>query len=312
MVLLVKSGGEAAVPEWRACFAEVMPDLDVRWWDDASVDPADVRYVMVWEPEAGRLAGYPGLELIFSSAAGVDHVLRDPHLPTHLPLIRMGTEEIAQRMGEYVCLGALGLLRGIKRIIDAQNRRAWDYFETAYSATDLRAGVMGMGNLGQRSAAMLRDLGFQTAGWSTSHKSVPGVESFAGAEQFDAFLARTDILVCLLPDTPATRGIVNATTIARLPKGATLINAGRGSQVVMPDLLAALDSGHMSGAMLDVFDPEPYPTDQPAWAHPKLILTPHLAAFGSRRERARYVAKVIAAHGQGEALPNRYDAARGY
>jgi glyoxylate/hydroxypyruvate reductase A len=311
-VLLVKSGGEAALGDWQRWFAAFAPGLDVRWWHDATVDPHAVRYVLVWEPEPGRLATLPKLEVVFSSAAGVDHITRDPTWPAHLPLIRMGTDEIAQRMGEYVCLGALGLMRGIKRILANQATGTWEYFETDYSATDLRAGVMGMGNLGQRGAAMLRALGFRTAGWSTTRKTLDGVESFAGAGEFDAFLARTDILVCLLPDTPATSGVINAATIARLPPGAAVINAGRGSHVVLPDLIAALDAGHLSGAMLDVFTPEPFPADEPAWAHPKIIVTPHLAAFGSRREKARYVAAAIAAYGSGETLPNRYDAARGY
>jgi glyoxylate/hydroxypyruvate reductase A len=171
---------------------------------------------------------------------------------------------------------------------------------------------MGLGNLGARSAEMLRDLGFITAGWSVTRKSVPGVESFAGPDALDGFLTRTDILVCLLPDTPATRGILNAKTLGRLPAGAGLVNVARGTHVVTSDLIAALDSGHLAGAVLDVFDPEPLPSDSPLWAHPKIIVAPHLASLASRRARVQYVTDVIARFERGEALPNLYSPEKGY
>jgi glyoxylate/hydroxypyruvate reductase A len=150
------------------------------------------------------------------------------------------------------------------------------------------------------------------AGWSRSQKDVPGVECFAGNEERDAFLARTDILICLLPDTPETRGAIRAETIALLPKGACVINAGRGGHVVMEDLLAALDSGHLAGAFLDVFEEEPLPEGAPVWAHPKVIVTGHLASMASRPARARYVAAAIAAFEAGERPVNLFDPVRGY
>ena len=312
MILLISSGGKSVMDDWVRLFAEFAPDLDVRWWHDPTVKPEDVAYVIVWDPEPGRLASFPNLRVIFSSAAGVDNIVRDPHLPPGVPIVRMGIDEIAQRMGEYVCLGALALMRGLKRASTAQAAGTWDYFETAPTAQDIRAGILGLGNLGVRSATMLSGLGFPTAGWSRTAKQVPGVESFAGDDALDAFLTRTDMLVCLLPDTPATRGLIGARVLAKLPSGAGVINAGRGTQLVMADLIAALDSGHISGAMLDVFDPEPLPAGHPAWSHPKIIVTPHLASFGSRRGRARYVADAIAGFGRGAALPNQYDPARGY
>ena len=312
MTLIVKTGGMAALPEWRAAFAEFSPGLPVHEWNDPELAPEQVRYALVWDPEPGRLAGYPNLKLVCGAAAGVDAILRDTHYPAHVPLVRMVTSDQAQRMGEYVCLGALSLLRGGRRMATAQAEARWDHFITHRNARDTRAGIMGMGHLGTRAAIMLRDLGFPTAGWSTGRKQVDGVESFAGPEEMAAFLARTDILVCLLPDTPATRGMVNAETLALLPAGAGVINAGRGPQIVTADLVAALDAGHLSGAFLDVFEKEPLPAADPLWSHPKVTVTPHLASFGARRERARHVAAAIAAVERGDALPGLFDPRRGY
>jgi glyoxylate/hydroxypyruvate reductase A len=312
MILLVKTGGIEAMPEWEAAFAAFAPHLRVRYWDDPEVAAEDVRYALVWEPEPGRLARFPRLRLICSSAAGVDHIIADPNYPAHVPLVRMTTDDQAQRMGEYACLAALSLLRGMKRITTAQAERRWDAFVVERTARDTRVGVMGMGHLGARSAIMLRDLGFETAGWSVTRKSLAGVESFAGAGEMERFLARSDILLCLLPDTPATRGILRADNLSLLPPGAGVINAGRGPLLVTADLIAALDSGHLSGAVLDVFNTEPLPADDPLWGHPKVIVTPHVASFGARQERARHVAAAIAAFERGDTPPGLFDAARGY
>jgi glyoxylate/hydroxypyruvate reductase A len=310
--LLVKSGGEAAMPEWRAHFAEFAPGLEVRWWDDPEVPPEAVDYVLVWDPEPGRLAAMPRLGVIFGSGAGVDFITVDPALPKHVPLMRMATPGATQRMGEFVCWAALSLLKGARRIALNQAAAKWDYFEPEHMATETTVGIMGLGNMGSRAAEMLCGLGFPVLGWSRTRKALPGVECFEGDAERDAFLERTQILVCLLPATPETRGIISAPMLRKLPKGAGLVNVGRGSHQKIEDILAALDDGHLSGAVLDVFETEPLPADHPAWAHPKVIVTPHLASLPSRRERAQYVAQGIAAHRRGEALANLYDHARGY
>lgn len=311
-VLLVKSGGAEAVPEWRAGFAAAGSTLDVRWFDDPAVDPAAVHYVLVWEPPPGRLAALPNLRLICSSGAGVDHILADPALPRHLPILRMGGDEARQRMGEYVALACLSLLRDMKRIVTAQAARRWDNFDPDRTAEETRVGIMGLGAMGTRAAAMLRGLGFAVSGWTRTPREVPGVVCHAGPEGLDRFLRGADILVNLLPDTPATRGIIDADLLARLPRGAGLVNAGRGPQLVVADLLAALDRGHLCGAILDVFAEEPLPAASPLWDHPKVIVSAHVASNASRRSRARYVAEAIATFERGEAVPNLYDPARGY
>jgi len=310
--LLVNSGGEEAVAEWQAHFREAAPHLEVHWWNDETVAPADVHYALVWEPEPGRLAALPNLRLILSTAAGVDHITRDPTWPRHIPLVRMGGDETAQRMGEFVCMAALALLRDFRRVTLAQAARQWDYFENPRCAFDVRVGVMGLGNLGARSAAMLAGLGFPVAGWSRTRKALPGIDCYAGAGEQDAFLARSDILVCLLPDTPDTRGAIRAETIAKLPPGAAVINVARGGHVVLADLVAALDAGQLSGAVLDVFETEPLQADHPVWLHPRITVTPHMASLASRRARAHYVAEAIAAFESGGALRNLYDPERGY
>ncbi|MFT8246554.1 2-hydroxyacid dehydrogenase [Roseomonas sp. BN140053] len=312
MILLVKSGGEETVPRWRAEFLAADPRLDVRWWDDPSVRPGEVRYVVVWDPEPGRLAALPNLRVVFSSAAGVDNILRDPDWPAHLPLVRMGGEEQAQRMAEFVTWACLGLLRGARLMAANQEASRWKQFAARHTAGERRVGILGLGNLGRAAAAMLRGVSFPVAGWSRSRKVVEGVESFAGAGELDAFLARTDILVCLLPATPETAGLIDAALLAKLPRGAQLVNVGRGGHLVEADLLAALDGGHLAGALLDVFPEEPLPDSSPFWWHPKVTVTPHVASLPSLGSRARFVAAAIAAHERGAPLPNLYDPARGY
>ncbi len=312
MTLIVRSGDAVAFTDWHRCFAEVMPELAVHNWPDPAVQAEDIRYAVVWEPDPGRLASFPNLRLIISAAAGVDHILRDPNLPRHLPLVRMVTPEQTQLMGEYVCWAVLSLMRRLPAIIALNASRGWNSNLTGEPIADTRVGVMGLGAMGSRAAEMLVGLGYATAGWSTTQKTIPGVESFAGASAFPAFLARTDILVCLLPLTPSTEGIINADTLALLPPGASVVNAGRGGHVVMADLIAGLDSGHIKSAMLDVFTPEPLPQDSPVWEHPGIFVTPHVASFGSRRARARHIASTIAAFERGEPLVGLYDPQRGY
>lgn len=321
-VLLVKSGGEAAVDEWRSHFAHFADSaatespeaagLDVRWWNDASVAPEDVAYALVWQPEAGRLAALPNLRLILSTAAGADHITCDPTWPSHVPLLRAVTPEAAQRMGEYVCMASLALLRDLKRSVRQQAARRWDSFETERSATDTCVGILGLGTMGTRAAEMVRGLGFRTLGWSRSRKTIDGIECHAGDAELPGFLARCDILVCLLPATPETDGILSAERLAMLPRGAALVHVGRGSHLRFDDLRAALDEGRLAGAFVDVFEQEPLPADHPAWTHEKIVVTSHNAAVASRRMRARFFAAQIAAFERGEVLEGVYDAARGY
>ncbi len=305
--LLIKSGGASGFAEWQHHFAELSPGLTTVFWDDAR----DADYALVWDPEPGRLAAMPSLRCIFGAGAGVDGITRDAGWPRHIPLVRMTPEGASQRMAEYVGWAALHLIRGGRRMALQQARAAWEDFDHP-SAPDVRVGIMGLGVMGTRVAQVLRAMGFPVMGWSRSAKGMPGIEEFHGDAGLAAMLARTDMLICLLPATAATRRILNARLLAQLPRGAMLINAARGWHQELPDIMAALDSGQLSQAVLDVFDPEPLPADSPAWAHPKLTVTPHVASLPSRRERAAFVAQQIAVLESGGTPAPLYDAEHGY
>lgn len=309
--LVIKSGGEKGFAEWQRHFAELAPGLTTQFWDDPKIDRAQADYALVWEPEPGALAAMPGLRCIFSTGAGVDHVVHDPAFPKHIPLYRMTPGGAAQRMGEFVCWAVLHLMRDGPRITAQQRDHVWQEF-THPAANELRVGVMGLGALGARAAEMLAGLGFQVAGWSRSAKEIPGVKSYAGEAELPAFLARTDVLVCLLPSTPATRHILSAPLFAQLPRGAMLVNVARGAHQKIGDVLAALDDGTLSAALIDVYETEPLPADSPAWSHPRLVVTPHIASIPSRRERAVHVLGLIREIEAGREPPNRYNPEIGY
>jgi len=312
MRLVINSGGPQGLPEWRKYFSEFAPALEICGRHEPVADPGQIGYALVWEPDPGWLASLPNLKLIISSGAGVDHILADPQRPVHVPIARLVTQETAGEMSEFVLAAALAITKEFKRFANDQAQRRWDPPEAPRMMRDMCVGVMGLGYLGTATATLLARAGFPTIGWSRSPAQLPGVESYAGPQQLAAFLARTGILVCLLPGTDATRGILGARTFAQLPRGAALISVGRGSHMVEPDVLAALDSGQLSQAVLDVFDTEPLPADSPLWRHPGVMVTPHCAATPTRCERARYVAELIHRCEAGEALPNLYDPAKGY
>lgn len=300
---------------WRQAMMTAAPALDVRVWPDMGA-PEDISYAGAWLPPPGVLAGLPRLRVMFSLGAGVDALLRDETLPRNVPLVRVSDADLTQRMSEYVVLQVLWHHRQQRRIDDNQRRKVWDSFAT-HAAGDLRVGVMGLGVLGSDAAGKLAMMGFAVAGWSRTRKQIAGVQSFAGGEEFDAFLARSDVLVSLLPATAETRGIINHATLRKLarngPFGAPiLINAGRGAQQVETDILRALDDGTLHAATLDVFETEPLPADSPLWTHPRVVVTPHAAADSDPAAICRYIAGQIARLERGEALHNVVDRQRGY
>ena len=235
------------VEVWTAAMKKVAPDLDIRVWPDQMGHVGEIEYCAAWLPPPGVVKSLPKLKVIMSLGAGVDAILKDPTLPDNVPIVRVNDPDLTGRMTEYIVLHVLMHHRQQRRIDENQTNTVWDPFPT-HAAKDLSVGIMGMGVMGTDSAIRLRDLGFRVAGWSRSRKEIAGIESFAGEAEFDAFLARTDVLVSLLPATPETDGIINRKNIRKLsrtgPFGApVIINAGRGRQQIGDDILAALDAG---------------------------------------------------------------------
>ena len=308
MALLFLSPDDPA-EAWRTALCAAIPGLDFRIWPQAG-DPAEIDLALVWQPPPGELARYPNLRAILSLGAGIDGLLAQPGLPD-VPIARMVDPSLTRTMTEYVLLATLRHHRAFDHFEREQRAGRWS-FALPPQAADRRVGVMGQGVLGGAAAANLAAHGFSVAGWSREAKQVPGIECFAGRTGLPAFLARTDILICLLPLTQATAGILDAATFAGLPRGACLVNVARGAHLVEPDLIAALDSGQLAGATLDVFREEPLPQGSPLWRHPKILITPHVASYASPQTAAAGVAENIRRARAGQKLLHQVDRSQGY
>jgi glyoxylate/hydroxypyruvate reductase len=307
MALMFLSADDPA-EAWRKALLAEIPELDFRIWPEVG-DPAAIDLALVWQPPPGELARYPNLRAILSLGAGIDGLLAQQGLPD-VPIARMVDPSFTRTMTEYVVLATLRHHRQFDHFEREQRAARWSYAFPPQAA-DRRVGVMGLGVLGSAAAASLAAHGFPVAGWSREAKEL-GIESFAGRAGLPAFLARTDILVCLLPLTRDTAGILNAATFAGLPRGAYLINVARGAHLVEADLIAALDSGELAGATLDVFREEPLPAANPLWRHPKVLITPHIASYASPLTAAEGVAANIRRARAGQPLLHQVDRARGY
>lgn len=297
---------------WTAPLAQLGPNHTVVVHERDSFAPADIDYVLSFRPPAGLLKSLPNLKLAFSLGAGVDGFFANGDYPDHVPLVRLVDHALSRDMTHYIVMHTLIFHRS-QRTCDAQQREGkWRQFLPFRSPEDTRIGILGLGEIGTMAAERLRDLDFKVAGWSRSRKHVDGVESYAGRDELGAFLARSDILVCVLPLTSDTRGILNRNTFAQLPRGAFVINVARGGHLIEADLIAALDEGHLAGAALDVFQTEPLPEASPLWAHPLVTVTPHIAALSDPNAVARMAMEGITRFERGEALDNLVDLSRGY
>ena len=297
--------------DWSAYLSRDVPEIPMRHWDEPGNDAA-VRFALVWNPPRGELRRrFPNLEYIFSLGAGVDALLDDPDLPHSVPVVRMVEEALVIGMTEYVALHVLRIHRQQRDFEIQQRAGEWRQTVTPL-APDRKVGLMGLGVLGSDAAAALTALRFDVASWTRTPKAVPGVYCFHGDDGLGPFLARTEILVALLPLTDDTRGILNADLFAQLPKGAGLINAGRGGLQVEADIITALDSGQLSEAVLDVFSTEPLPEDNPLWRHSRVTLTPHNAALTGSETGAREVAANLQRVLSGDRPYNIVDTKAGY
>jgi glyoxylate/hydroxypyruvate reductase A len=310
MTLLIIAPGER--PDWwQREFARVAPDLEVRAWPDIG-QAADIDYALAWKPPAGELAKLPNLKAILSMGAGADHLFEDPTLPD-VPVTRVVDPYLTAGITEYVLLHVLRYHR-TQPVFEAQQREhVWDDRARELCQADERpVGVMGLGVLGRDAVEKLAALGFDVAGWSRTAKDIPGVTCFDGPDGLAPFLARTKILVCLLPLTAQTADILNRETLAQLPRGAYLINAARGGHAVEADLADALATGQLTHATLDVFREEPLPGDHPFWDHPQITITPHNASITDPRSVVAQVAENIRRIDVGEPLLHLVDRDAGY
>lgn len=308
MTLLYTSDPERG-RTWRDVFAAEAADIGFVDPTDPH-DPATIRYLAAWNPSVELIATLPALEILFSIGAGIDQFDMS-RLPPHVRVVRMIEPGIAQGMVEYATMSVLALHRNLIDHGIAQREGRWAPIKLT-PASQRRIGVMGLGILGQAVLGALRPFGFPLSGWSRSAHAVEGVDCFAGAAALPAFLSGCDILICLLPLTTETRGILCRETLSQLPRGAGLINVGRGGHLVEQDLLSLLDDGHLSGAVLDVFDPEPLPQGHALWAHPRIIMTPHVASMTRADSAARALIANIRRHMSGATMEGEVARDKGY
>ena len=293
---------------WKRALADSMPDLPF-WTPDDAV-PHEVQYVACWTPPDGLFARYPNTKLLISVGAGADQFDLS-RVPTHVRVARMITPGIASMMRDYVTLGVLALHRDLPRYAAQQRQGRW-HSAPVQLAHNVRVGVMGLGQLGTVALRALMPFGYALSGWSRSPRKIDGVTTFAGSDGLDAFLAAQDIVVCLLPLTTDTQGLMDARFFSKMKRGAKLLNAGRGAQLVQDDLVAALDDGRIGAAMLDVTTQEPLPKDHPLWCHPGVIITPHTATDTDAEEGAACVIRVLSAFRANDSFAEEVHRGRGY
>jgi glyoxylate/hydroxypyruvate reductase len=292
---------------WLEALRAALPRADVEEWR-AGAPAAD--HAVVWMPPQQFLDEQPRLKGIFNIGAGVDALMK-LRLPASATVVRIDDGGMAVQMAEFVCHAVIRHFRELDAY-DADVRQGKWSFRRPLDRNDFPVGIMGLGVLGQRVAHAVAHFDFPVLGWTRTAKSLPEVRCFAGEPQFGDFLAATRILVCLLPLTPQTQGIMNAGNLSRLMPGGYVINVARGAHLVDADLIALLDSGHLAGAALDVFRTEPLPAEHPFWRHPKITVTPHTSARTLRDESVAQIARKILALERGEPIAGVVDGERGY
>jgi glyoxylate/hydroxypyruvate reductase A len=294
---------------WRDTFAEQIPDLPVRIWPDNG-DVKEVEYLAFMHPDFGKLPEFPNLKAMFSRSAGVEAFIHHPKIPK-VPLGKIEPPGGDPMMTEYVVMHVLRYHREMPKYQAAQARREWMRVPIV-RPEQRRVGFLGLGMMAKPPALVLKALGFPVSAWVRSPKRDAEVEIFHGADQLAPFLAQTDIAVCLLPLTAETEGILCAKNFALMPKGAIVINVGRGKHLVEKDLIAALDSGQLSYAALDALHPEPLPPDNPLWNHPKVTVMPHVARRPTVAQLVTEIVANIRSVRAGGKLLQEVDVRRGY
>jgi len=304
---IVFSASHTKAQPWLDAFRLALPQAQVEEWQPGAA-PAD--YAVVWRPPQQLFDEQPHLKAVMNMGAGVDALL-EMRTPPGAKIVRIDDGGMAVQMAEFVTHAVIRYFRELD-VYEEESRRGTWAFRKPRRREDFTVGIMGLGVLGQRVAQAIRHFELPLRGWSRTPKHVEGMRSFAGDAQFDEFLSGTRVLVCLLPLTPETEGIVNRRTLAKLPSQSYVINVARGAHLVEEDLIELLDSGHLAGATLDVFRTEPLPEGHPFWKHPKVTVTPHTSARTLRDESVAQITGKILALERGEPIAGVVDRNRGY
>lgn len=308
--VIVATPVAAETERWQGIMQAALPEFEVIAWRPGMSDTL-ARYAIVWSPPDDLFRDQPGLRAVFNLGAGVDGIMRLPSLTPDTAVYRLQDAGMAGQMAEYVIHAIAELSRGFETYRRRQNEAAWSPLPAVRHA-EWPVGVMGLGKLGSHVAQSVAALGYPVAGWARSPRDHQGIDTFHGDGQLDAFLARTRVLVNLLPLTAETAGIINAALIAKLKPHAVLINIARGGHVVDADVLAALDSGQLQSAVLDVFNDEPLPQDHPYWRHPRVRITPHVAAVTLEDQAVQQITEGIRLLERGQQAPGLVARDTGY
>lgn len=294
---------------WYKAFKEKNPDLDIQVYPEVE-NPDDVEFAISWRHPEGVYEAYPNLKVIASMGAGVHHVLKDQSIPDHVNITRIVDENLTRDMADFALLNTLFHIRNYNFHIAQQKEKNWK-IRAYQQPQETKVGVLGMGVLGQAVAEKLNRNDFQVLGWSKSRKENKAFKSFTENE-FDLFMSQLDILICLLPLTEDTKGILNYENLKKLPQGAKLINLARGPHVVDEDLIQLLDQEHLSSAVLDVFDEEPLSENSSFWSHPKVLVTPHVASMTDPQSVVNQIYENIENVKNGKDLKNQVDRSKKY
>lgn len=307
LVIIANKGNEE---EWQDQLTKLHPGLEVQIYPE-DTNREEIKFALAWNPPKGVFANYPNLQCIASTGAGVDHILKDPDLPADVAVTRVVDHRLTRDMTAYLVTVVMAHLRDLYIYKQSQQEHAWlrhDY----KIPEETRIGIMGMGELGKHASLQFLDLGFKVSGWARSTKQVEKVQMYAGDEALNDFLKDINILVCLLPLTKDTKGILSRSLMEKLPKGAYIINVARGEHLVENDLLELIETRHVSGASLDVFSQEPLPADHPFWENDKIRVTPHVASITSVQNVAPQIIENYRRMLTGQPLLNEVSLDRGY
>ncbi|MEO9631253.1 MAG: glyoxylate/hydroxypyruvate reductase A [Sulfitobacter sp.] len=294
----------------RAKFADLMPEITVAISDEP-YEKADVRYMLTWQVPDDIKTAYPNLEVIFSLGAGADQFVMS-QVPDSVPVVRLIDDGLTSMMQEYVTMAVLALHRDLPGYIDNQRQQKWERVSVPPLTHNRRVGVMGLGELGRGALRALTPFGFALSGWARSAHQIEGVNTFHGEDGLRHFLGQTDILVCLLPLTPATRNLLDSKLFERLPDGAALVHVGRGQQLDHDALTRALDAGKLRAAVIDVTEPEPLPAGHPFWEDPRIMLTPHIACITRLETSLPGICENLKRHHAGQPLHGIVNKSLGY